>query len=87
MSLQDSSHVVLLYPVEAGLCVNLFGVISREEAVALQSPGRHQNEYAKRRFAESESVGQVFCIKPCHQVNPIYVVAVNAPEFFGPFFV
>src|ERR1044072_7557067 len=87
MSLQNNSHVVVLYPVEADLRVNLFGVISRKKAVALQPACRHQNEYAKRSLAESESVGQVFRIKPCHQVNSIYVVAVNALEFFGPFFV
>src|ERR1044072_7496576 len=87
MPLQDSPHIVLLDPIKPGLRVNLLCVICGEEPVALQSSGRHQNEYAKGGLAEAESFGQVFRVKADHQVNAVYVVAVYAPQVFNPFFV
>src|SRR5436190_24282010 len=53
----DARHPIVIDPVEAERRVHFRAIVHREEAVALQPPRGHQNEYAKRRIAEAEADG------------------------------
>ncbi len=62
MSSQDGPHIVVINPVKADPGVCLLVIVGCEEADALQSPGRHQDEYPKRRLAETKTLGEILSV-------------------------
>ena len=79
MPQQDARHVVVVDPVEPGLGVDPGSVIRREEAVAVEAPGGHEDEDAKRRVGEAEPSGFRLRVQADREVNPVDLTVVDAP--------
>src|SRR5918997_116944 len=84
MSKQDGRHVVIVDPVETNLCVGLWGEICREEPVAVQPSGRHEDKDEESCIAKPEPLRLGFREHANHQVYTVYVVVINASHLLRP---
>ena len=82
MAQQDGGHVVLHYPIEAGLRVDFGIVIGREEAITIQAARGHEDEDAEGGIAETKPLWQtpalVLSVHADQQVNLVDIIVVHA---------
>src|SRR4029453_15401437 len=81
---QYGRHGGTFDPVEAARGVHIGRVVVGEEAVAVEPAGGNQDEYAEPRVAEGEPCRAALSKHPDHQVDPLYVAAVDAAQLLGP---
>src|SRR5947208_3119644 len=88
MAQQDGGHVVLHYPIEAGLRVDFGIVIGREEAITIQAARRHEDEDTKGGVTETKSLWETptfeLGVHADDEVNRVDIVIVNAAQLLYP---
>src|SRR6187399_62776 len=84
---QDGPHVVVGDPVEPDLRVHLGPVVGREETIALEPAGSHQDEDAKRGVAEAEALWRLLREETHLEVDRVEIAVVDLPDLLLPLLV
>ena len=79
MPQQCARHVVVVDPVQTGLGIDPWRKVGREEAVAVQAPGSHEDEDAEGRVREAQSPRFRLGVQPDREVYPVDLAVVDAP--------
>ena len=80
------SHAIPFNPIDSGGRVDFRRIVIRQKSVALNSPGGHQNEYAKCRIGDCKTWRFGFRESAGEEVDA-FDVAIDRCEFMPPLFV